>query len=250
MASIRYSQNIQNSILPQALRMRESLNDYFLIFRPKDIVSGDFYWHNRFEDTSVVAVVDCTGHGVPGSLLSAMGVMHLNRIINETGILDPADILAALDERMQAVFGRQGKGMAASEGMDVCLCAIEHWEHKVTFAGAKRPLYHASGDDLVQVNGDRKAIGDGRDRSFTNRVIECRPGDILYLMTDGFADQNDAEGRRYGSGRLRDFLKGIVHLDMAEQEQSLLEEMKRHQGHEEQRDDITLMGIRIGGRHE
>ncbi len=252
LSSIRYGERIQNAILPLTEKIRSSLSEHFILFKPRDIVSGDFYWFNQINGKTVLAVVDCTGHGVPGAFMSMLGNAFLNEIVLEHKILNPTLILKQLHLQVRSALKQEQERTKTQDGMDVCLCVLEKnsHKHKVLFAGAKRPLYiiKEGETDLTEIKGDRKSIG-GRQREeervFTAHELSLQSGDKVYLTTDGFADQQNVGNRRYGSGRLKTFLQRISILEMQEQEKVLAQELARHQGREEQRDDITVVGVKV-----
>ncbi len=254
-SSIRYAERIQQAILPLSERLKTVFPEHFVIFKPRDIVSGDFYWFNKIGRKVVIAVVDCTGHGVPGAFMSMIGNTLLNEIVNEQRITEPALILENLHKEVRFALKQENGQTDTRDGMDVCLCTLELEKKKIVFAGAKRPLYIVrnlksteDGFEFIEIKGDRKSIG-GRQkekkRSFSNHEIEVEHGDMIYLTSDGFVDQNDSEGKKYGSRRLKEFLKAHADLPMDKQREMLLVELERHQGKEDQRDDITVIGIRI-----
>ncbi|MBE9481724.1 MAG: SpoIIE family protein phosphatase, partial [Bacteroidetes bacterium] len=248
MSSIRYAQKIQQAILPVHEKMKEALTDYFVIFKPQAIVSGDFYWFSQIKDKMLVAVVDCTGHGVPGAFMSMIGNSLLNKIVNENKIFDPAVIMERLHNGVRAALKQEGEDVETQDGMDVCLCVLETKKKKITFTGARRPLYHIHNSELVEIKGDRKSIGGlqkEEKRTFTKNEIEVNPGDMIYMITDGFADQSNAQEKKYGSRRLKEYLQKNTKLGSSEQKEALLAELKTHQGDEVQRDDITVLGIKM-----
>ncbi len=252
MDSIRYARKIQRAMLPIKEKMAKELKDSFVIYEPKDIVSGDFYWFDVVEGQYFLAVADCTGHGVPGALLSMIGGMMLNEVVSEKHILDPAMALSHLHQGFRSILKQEIGEAETYDGMDMGLCRIDFRTGKITFAGAGRPLFYVKSLKLVEIKGDRKSIG-GRQkeekRFFTNHEIDIlgrKQGKImLYLTTDGFADQHDPQNQKYGSSRLKKFLRGNAHLSTAQQKAALLEELKGHRANEEQRDDITIIGIHI-----
>ncbi len=252
LSSIRYGERIQNAILPLAEKIRSSIPEHFIFFKPRDIVSGDFYWFNQLDGKTVLVVVDCTGHGVPGAFMSMIGNIVLNEIIIEQQITNPKKILERLHEEVRTALKQEQEEGVTQDGMDVCLCVLEKNSHKqeLLFAGAKRPLYIIKKGEieLIEIKGDRKSIG-GRQREknrvFTSHEIEVQKGDQLYLTTDGFADQQDSKNGRYGSRRLKTFLQSVAELEMKEQGEVLAREIAKHQGREEQRDDITVVGIKV-----
>lgn len=248
MSSIKYAERIQQAILPPNEKIANAFNEYFVIFKPKDIVSGDFYWFSQIQENIFIAVVDCTGHGVPGALLSIIGNTMLNKIVNENRVFDPASIIEHLHQSVRMILKQENKNAETTDGMDVCLCKVSKDIGKIIFAGAKRPLYHFTDSKLVEIKGDRKSVGGKQKenkRTFTNKSIDVQHGDIIYLTSDGFADQNNSEGKKYGSKRLKEFLQSNANLTLAKQKEILLSELHYHQGSEEQRDDITVIGIKI-----
>lgn len=251
-ASIQYAQKIQNAVLPDERRMEEVLGEqHFVFFRPKDIVSGDFYWCQRTDAGLFVAVVDCTGHGVPGAFMSLIGHNLLNQIVIEQGITDPGRILAELNQAVREALRQTAEGSESADGMDVCLCRI--LDSEVLYAGAKRPLYvlrpAATGYSLEEIKGDRQAIG-GRQRVdnpvFHTHSIETTPEMLLYLSSDGFVDQPDERRRPFDSGRFKRLLMEIAPKQMKAQNELLAEELDNFRGEAPARDDITVLGLRLG----
>ncbi len=265
--SITYARNIQNAIMPSKVEMNHFF-ETFLIYKPKDIVSGDFAWFSKIEKSEnhkaycFVAIVDCTGHGVPGAFMSMIGSRLLNEIVNEKRILDPAEVLELLNLGVQTAL-RQ-KDTDNNDGMDVCLCRLENVETPenldknkgedrkilVTFSGAKRPLfYFKEQDEIETIRGDRKSIGGVRSKrssiNFTNTELLLKKGDLLYLTTDGMIDQNGIDRKRFGSSRFIEVLAQMRHSDLEQQGKALEEALRQYQDKEEQRDDITVMGIRL-----
>lgn len=248
LSSIQYARRIQHAILPSDERLKSLIKDYFVLFNPRDIVSGDIYWFNQDRDLFFIAVVDCTGHGVPGALLSMIGNMKLNELISDWGISEPAQMLSHLHLGVRQALHQEKETSMTHDGMEVALCMIDIKQNKLSFAGAKRPLYYSKDSQFFEIKGDRKPIGGAqkeKDRQFTTHEIDIDPDIIIYLTTDGFADQNDVKNKKYGSKQLKQFLLEHAHLGMKQQKEALLEELKRHQGTEEQRDDITIIGIKL-----
>jgi serine phosphatase RsbU (regulator of sigma subunit) len=279
MDSMHFAQRIQYSLLPQDERIISALPEHFIIFKPKDIVSGDFYWFEQVEDKLFIAVVDCTGHGVPGALMATIGTTLLNKLVNEHQIYEPALILENLHKEIITAFKQKKKGMlhVDTAGMEVCLCMIEKDYpdsingNKIIFAGAHLPLYIVKSGaaaqtgkekeeaefEVVEIKGDRKSIGGlqlkeeaGKKRRFIQKEVHVHPGDMIYLTSDGFAHQNNSKDEKYGKKRLKDFLKGIAGLSMNEQKKKLVKELASHMDNENQRDDITLLGMRIPSKQD
>lgn len=258
-ASINYAQTIQQAILPTGRNMQEALDDFFVIYRPKDIVSGDFYWFAHIKakkegdvDKVFIAVADCTGHGVPGAFMSMIGNTLFNEIVNHDGIYQPARVLTLLNERTQIALKQNAKNSEGSnqDGMDVCLCLLErttHTQTKVTFSGAKRPLYVYKGSEFMELKGDRKCIGGFHKGvvGFSDNEFMLDNGSVLYLTTDGFADQNDPNRRKIGSRRLKKMLSDNAHLLMFRQKLALENVLDGHKQDSDQRDDITIVGIKL-----
>lgn len=247
-SSIQYAQNIQRAILPVKIQL-EDFFESFIIYKPKDIVSGDFYWFAQMQDNAFLAVVDCTGHGVPGAFMSMIGNSLLNEIVLEKKITEPAKILSLLNEKV--IESLRQKETENNDGMDVCLIAFNLKTKKITFSGAKRPLfiYKSKATQLDEIKGDRLSIG-GKKRlqeevTFKNHVVETKPGDTLYLSSDGLTDQNNVERKRFGSKRLKEIILKNISEPMTKQKDFIENELTNFQQNEEQRDDITLIGIKI-----
>ncbi len=256
-ASIRYAETIQQAILPD-VSLIDQCFESFLIFRPKDIVSGDFYWLSKSgsyksdKGSFFIAVIDCTGHGVPGAFMSMIGNSLLNEMVNERKIQNPDEILELLNKDIRKSL-RQDQ-TDNNDGMDLILCRFDKLNSdgmKLTFAGAKRPLYiiHKDNPELIKLKGDRKSIGgieDAKDKvRFKNHEVHLKKGDCLYLSTDGIIDQNGPDRRRFGSSRLESLLSDCYKLSIKEQEEVINKELSNFMQSEEQRDDITLLGLRI-----
>ena len=257
-ASIRYAETIQQAILPED----SLLNNYFesfLIFRPKDIVSGDFYWFSKLKNSSrsdmdslFVAVVDCTGHGVPGAFMSMIGNSLLNEMINERRIENPKEILSLLNDEIRKSL-RQDQ-TDNNDGMDLVLCRFDKFdknELKLVFAGAKRSIYimRKENHELLRLKGDRKSIGGIENKnkkvSFNNHEVLLSKGDCVYLSTDGIIDQNGPNRKRFGSKRFEEMIVDNYGLSIKEQSENINKEIDNYMQSEEQRDDITLLGLRI-----
>ena len=256
-ASITYAQNIQNAILPERAEMDKFFKS-FVIFRPKDIVSGDFYWFvhlpekDGFSEKVFIAAVDCTGHGVPGAFMSMIGNRLLKEIVLEQKVVSPKDILERLDVKVKEVLKQDRTDN--NDGMDLCMCRLENNRDNtftVKFSGAKRPLfYFKTGDSEVRaLHPDRRSIGGISKKrfktDFTNQEITLNTGDIIWLSTDGIVDQNDEKRKRLGTPRFVEVLNNISSKSLIEQREFLIQEIDKYQGSEEQRDDITVLGLKL-----
>lgn len=247
--SVRYAKTIQSAVLPTAEYLSQLFKDYFILFKPKDIVAGDFYWAGHHQNTKYIAAIDCTGHGVPGAFMSMIGSASFNYIINELKIDDPKEILERLHNRVRLALKQDTSNN--SDGMDLCLCKItrkEDGSFEVVFAGAKRPLYYFTKDGVLhQIEGSKKAIGghQRKNRKFENNTLQLEKDTILYLTTDGFMDQNNSKRKKIGKILFLKFLSGISNLPLKTQHEQLERFLALHQKEEPQRDDITIVGIKL-----
>jgi phosphoserine phosphatase RsbU/P len=242
--SINYAKRIQNAILQNEEQLRELFPESFLIYRPKDIVSGDFYWFGEVDEKKVIAAVDCTGHGVPGSMMSMVGNTLLNEIVKILKVTDPGEILNQLDKRIITEL-QKGINEQSYDGMDIALCVFDKNEKTISFAGAYRPLYCFRNGILEEYKGERKSIGDKKKIiQFKTQKINYEDGIVLYLFTDGLPDQNNVAGKKYSLARFKSFLQSIQKDKMSIQKEKIVSELDRHQQNEIQRDDITVIGIK------
>jgi ligand-binding sensor domain-containing protein/serine phosphatase RsbU (regulator of sigma subunit)/archaellum component FlaC len=260
--SIRYGKTIQQAMLPAKAQM-EKYFENFLLYRPKDIVSGDFYWFSLVE-THVraslqekpiifLAVVDCTGHGVPGAFMSMIGIRLLNDIVNEYGIHSPAKILNELDLSVRRALRQDSTDN--QDGMDVCLCRFQQVDNsgpwQLTYAGAKRPLIYFDSvyNEIKTIEGTRKSIGGfvskNRNIEFKEQTLEVNNGDCIYLASDGYADQCNPQKRKFTQKKLVQILKENATKSIPEQGRILESSLDDFQKGFEQRDDITVVGLRI-----
>ncbi|TAE74865.1 MAG: hypothetical protein EAZ85_03800 [Bacteroidetes bacterium] len=249
--SIRYAETIQQSILPPDDKIQQILREYFIISKPKDVVSGDFYWVAKIDKYKFVAVVDCTGHGVSGGLMTMIGHTLLNEIINQQHIYSPAQILNLLNEGLGNIIERQTENIAI--GMEVALCRFEQLEQSVqlVYAGAKRPLWivekRENELELIEITGTSESIGfaGSREKYYQNQELNLKIGSNIYLASDGYADQANPKKKRIGSTQLKELLRNSAYLSLADQKNMLEKTLNDHQQTATQRDDITLMGIKI-----
>jgi len=248
--SIRYARRIQESVLPAQENISKFLRDNFIIYLPKDIVSGDFYWYHKIEEKHIIIAVDCTGHGVPGAFMSIIGTYLLNNIILQNRILDPAEILKQLNRKIKITLKADPVDKTSSDGMDVALAIYDEKERTIEFAGAIRPAYFIINGELVQINGDNLPVtSDLRSlalNKFTKHTIKINEGDSVYLFTDGIIDQFGGDkGKKFLSKRFKNMLLEISHLSMEEQKNSILNKYYEWKGGFEQVDDILIMGFRF-----
>ncbi len=242
--SIRYAKRIQNAILPP----EDSLKNSFILFKPKDIVSGDFYWLTVDGSKQFIAAVDCTGHGVPGAFMSIIGYNSLNKIVKEYGFTDPADILDHLNDEVVNTLQKQAEDGEVKDGMDLSLIVHDMEKGELEYAGAYNPLYLIRNKKLMVTKGDRFAIGwtsSESGKKFTSHKIKLKKGDTTYIFSDGFADQFGGEkGKKFMIRNLKKLLLDIQDLSMKEQKIRLEETFENWRGNEEQIDDVIIIGTR------
>jgi serine phosphatase RsbU (regulator of sigma subunit) len=250
--SINYAKRIQGAILPSKQTVRELLPSSFILLKPKDIVSGDFYWIEKIAGNSekiLFAAVDCTGHGVPGAMVSVVGYNNLNRCVKEFSLSKPADILDKLNELVQETFDNSEDEVR--DGMDISLCMLDMENGILEYAGANNPLWIIRKDSangaIEEIKGNKQPIGKyAAHQPFTNHVIKLNKGDAIYIFSDGFADQFGGEkGKKFKYKSLQKLLLSIQHQTMPEQEQILLKTFIDWQNVLEQVDDVLIVGIRI-----
>ncbi len=246
--SIYSAKTIQTSMLPTASTMQQYLGDYFLIYEPKDIVSGDFYWITQKQNKIFVIVADCTGHGVPGAFMSLVGMNLLDEIINQKNIFSPDQIL---EEMHIGVYHRLQQDTGINkDGMDMCLCIMEKndtGQTQVQFAGAKRPFYFIQNGQLQRIQGSRKYIGgiSKESKNFEKHEFLLEKNTMLYLTSDGYADAPNEKREKFSSQRLEDLFIEIHQKDLNTQRKILVQTLETHKGVAKNRDDNTVLGIRI-----
>lgn len=251
--SITYAARIQAAILGDINQLEEELGNAFILFRPRDIVSGDFYWLKKItiEEKSykIFVVADCTGHGVPGAFMTVMGVDSLEEIVGHEKIWQPHEILYKLDQRITAATTqRQSTGRQIRDGMDIVILVFEEGTDKAYFAGAKNPLFHIRGNEHLLTKGSTSAIGGTakKVKSFAMHEITYQKGDVFYLYSDGFQDQfGGKDGMKYMSKLFREKLIEISNFPMSTQKAILDKEFLEWKGTQSQTDDVILAGIRM-----
>jgi len=245
--SIIYAKRIQDATLPDRNLVRNYLTNSFVLFKPKDIVSGDFYWIHKYGDEILFAVVDCTGHGVPGAFLSLIGHNSLNQIVNELKIYEPARILKELNRIVSKTLQNNLQETNIKDGMDMSICALNVKTNVLQFAGAFNPLYLVRNEQMEEIKGDKIAIGSGNNglSEFTNNVIQLKEGDCIYLFSDGYADQfGGPKGKKFKYSKFKELLVEIHKKDMNEQHDILNRMIDDWQGDLEQIDDVCVIGLR------
>ncbi|MDM8550464.1 response regulator [Desulfobacterales bacterium HSG2] len=261
--SIRYAERIQRSLLPNSDEVRAYLPDSFFLWMPRDIVGGDIYFAERFGDGIIVAVIDCTGHGVPGAFMSMIASSFIRRITTTFNCHDPAEILKQLNQVVKTSLQQDRKDAVSDDGLDAAVCFIEveggdesscplSAPSRVIFAGAKLPLFYVRNREVNVIKGDRQSIGYKRsdpDFEFTNHVIPVESGISFYLSTDGFWDQmrEDAGSRfgfrTFGRKRFKKLLAEISSLPFDMQQERLVEAFRTYKGEMRRQDDVTVAGF-------
>lgn len=239
---------IQATLLPPEEELRNSLPEHFILSKPCEIVSGDYYWVTQKDGKTVIAVADCTGHGVPGAFMSILGVAFLNEIINKTSILRANEILNQLSGMLIKSLHQTIDGNSTRDGMEMALCIIDYSRHKLQYCGAFRPLYLIRDDTLSEYKGTLMPVGiyELDEVSFTNTEIQFRPGDQIYIFSDGYDDQlGGGERKTFRSERFRKLLLEIHKLPMFDQKRILNDRIEEWKGLNEQIDDILVTGIRL-----
>lgn len=247
--SINYAKNIQNAVLPPFEFISKKLSDFFILFRPRDIVSGDFYWMSQKEDTVIVAAVDCTGHGVPGAFMSMLGVALLNEIVNQQENLESDVILNELRTNVIKSLRQTGKRGEANDGMDMALVVIDFKKQKLQYSGAHNHLYFIRNNDLEVYKADRIPISFNpytMDKVFSKHEITLEKGDSLYIFSDGLADQfGGPKNKKFGVKRFKETILLAQDKSMYEQKTLLEQKLDEWKGKKEQIDDILVIGIKF-----
>lgn len=249
-SSINYAERIQEAILPDNNILQEALPESFIMYKPRDVVSGDFPWFTRKGDDIYISAVDCTGHGVPGAMISVVGYFLLNNIVKYNVADTPGTILDHLDQGVTETFKQNLESSKIKDGMDVAFCKINLKTKVVEYAGAHRPMYLVRNGELEEIKGDRFPIGGGsayrNKTNFTNFVLNIQDGDTIYFFSDGLPDQfGGPKNRKFGPKKIKQFILDNAHLPMPEISQKLEDEYQEWKGDEKQFDDILLFGIRF-----
>ncbi|WP_170830016.1 tetratricopeptide repeat protein [Williamwhitmania taraxaci] len=248
MSSLEYAKTIQEAILPEDHVFSAIFRDYFILYQPKDVVSGDFYWTYKTNECTLFALADCTGHGVAGGFMSMIGNTLLNQIVVESEITDPALVLEKLNIMVREALKQDADSPHSHSGMDIAIVLYDKLEGTLTFSGAKRPLYMFKGNEFIKIAGDSRSIGGYQleaTRKFTLNKITLDEPTVVYLFSDGFSDQLNEDDRKFGVATLKSLLSEIYRLPMAKQKQRLLMAHQAHKGGREQIDDITMIGFAI-----
>jgi serine phosphatase RsbU (regulator of sigma subunit)/ligand-binding sensor domain-containing protein len=247
-SSIEYASRIQLAMLPMEGHFKANFEDYFIFFKPRDIVSGDFYWIGEDDKSIYFTVADCTGHGVPGAFMSTLGISTLNEIISNNRSLQANKVLNLLRNKTMKSLHQTGKEGEASDGMDISFCMLSKDRKKLQYAGAYNPLFIFQNGEFKEYKANRMPIGIyyGEEIPFTNYAISVEKGDTVYVFSDGYTDQfGGADGSKYKKSNLKKLLSEIYYRPLAEQRSILEAELAKWQGSMAQVDDITIIGVRI-----
>jgi serine phosphatase RsbU (regulator of sigma subunit) len=246
--SIHYASRIQKALMLPSEELEKILPSHFILNKPKDIVSGDYYWVSHKQDKLIIAVADCTGHGVPGAFMSIMGINFLNEIVNKSKTIKANEILNELRDKLIKSLGQTGQRDEARDGMEMALCVVDAKNRRLQYSGAFRPLYLLRKDELIMIKGDPMPIGiyNETELPFTNKEVPFSENDMIYLFTDGYVDQIGGLDRKtFKTIRFRTLLKEIHSKPLDEQQFILREEHEIWRSGHEQIDDIMILGIRL-----
>ncbi|MES2837900.1 MAG: two-component regulator propeller domain-containing protein [Bacteroidota bacterium] len=246
--SINYAKRIQEALLPAIEGIEKGFTQAFVLFKPKDIVSGDFYWFAARGNKRFIAACDCTGHGVPGAFMSMIGNNLLNQIILENKVEQPGEILKQLNNGIKFAFNRSENQSNRNDGMDISLCVFDVETNKLEYAGAQRPMYYVRNGVLEEIKGTKNPIGGITpiDFEYINNVFDTLPGDAVYMSSDGYADQFGGEnGKKFMTKRFKELILEIQQMSLEEQRHALDNNIMGWMGHHEQIDDVLVIGVKF-----
>ena len=245
--SIRYAKYIQDAMLPKNEVLQNLLKNYFIFFKPKDIVSGDFYWIKQYNNEVYLAAVDCTGHGVPGAFLSIQANNLLNIAFNADANKSPAAILNRLDKLVEQTLRNKVNDIEIREGMDLSICKINFDTNTIEYAGAFNSLYLVRDNKLIEYNADHIYIGNNdENQQYTNHIVKTEKNDMLYMFSDGYADQFGGDkGKKYKYKQMQQIIVKNNNASLPIQKELLEEEFEQWRGNIEQVDDVMIIGLKI-----
>ena len=245
--NVNYAKRIQSAILPDLNKVYDSFNDSFVLYLPKDIVSGDFYSLFKIENTSIIIAADCTGHGVTGAFLSVVGNSLLTQIINERKIIDPGKILDCLHDEMITMLNQ--RNTESTDGMDIAICSFDPENNLLRYAGANRPLWLIRSNELLVFNPNKFPVGGLQivhEENFNTHEIHLDKSDTFYIFSDGYADQFGGEfGKKLMTKKFKEILLSIQQMSMSEQKTFLAEYLKNWKTGFDQVDDVLVIGVRV-----
>jgi serine phosphatase RsbU (regulator of sigma subunit) len=246
--SINYAKRIQIALLTPEEYINELFEDYFVLYLPKDIVSGDFYWVRQINEYVVIVVADCTGHGVPGAFMSMLGIAFLNDIVQNQEITQTNQVLNRMRKQVKRSLKQTGRSDEAKDGMDMAVCAINTKTLTMQYAGAYNPVIIIRDDQIHEIKGDRMPVGIhiNEKASFTNHEFRLQKNDLVYLFSDGFADQMGGnKGNKLLMKNFKKLLLSNTDYSMYSQKERLLKTFKEWKRDHDQTDDVVVMGIRV-----
>ncbi len=247
--SIRYAKRIQEAILPPENVIKNHFPNSFIFSKPKDIVSGDFYWLNKKGDEIMFAAVDCTGHGVPGAFMSIVGSNILNQAVNESKVVTPAKFLDKLNKGVSETLNQTSEDTRLRDGMDIALCTINFKTMELQYAGAYNPLFIIRGKELIEIKADNIAIGsytETQQQNYTNHIIPLQKGDTIYIFSDGYADQfGGPDGKKFKQAQFKTMLMNLNGVSMEQQKIALERSIEEWRGVLQQVDDMLVIGVSV-----
>jgi|GEM_PF-3052701 len=247
MASLRYAKLIQRSLLPNTETLKSDIPDSFFLWIPRELVGGDIYFTEKFEDGTIIAVIDCTGHGVPGAFMTMIACSGMMRIVRDEGCHDPADILKLLNSMVKTTLGQNTGHALSDDGLDAAVCFVKPQDKALVFAGAKLPLICIRNKETDIIRGDRQSIGYKRSDlnfNYTEHTVRIEKGMSFYMASDGFADQlGGKENRRMGTRHFKNLLVKNSHLPFEKQQELLIQAFNEYKGDNERQDDVTVAGF-------
>jgi serine phosphatase RsbU (regulator of sigma subunit) len=247
-ASINYASRIQRAMLPDPAEIEGLSDNCFILYLPKDIISGDFYWFSKIGEKLIVVAADCTGHGVPGALMSMLGISFLEEIVNNREITESGDILNELRKEVERALHQKGFGDKAKDGMDISLCVIDKSQKTLQYSGAYNNMYLIRKGELQEYRADRMPIGISgfSENSFTTQNIPVLPNDTIYMFSDGYADQfGGPNSKKFKYATLKDLLLKIYKQPLPKQKEKLDKEFNDWKGNGSQIDDVMVIGLKL-----
>ena len=247
-ASLRYAQMIQHALMPNPAMLKERLKDFFILFLPRNIVSGDFYYAFFNKQKMCIAAGDCTGHGVPGALMSILGISFLNEILQSGINLNANRILNLMREKIMKALHQTGNCRETQDSIDIALCIIDSFNGKLQYAGANRPLIMIRNGALTELRPDKMTLGVAplKEASFTNNCIDTLPGDEFYMFSDGFSDQfGELTDKKFKYKHFKRIVHSLENLPMAHQKIHLESAFNEWKGNAQQVDDVLVIGFQL-----
>ncbi len=247
--SINYASRIQTALLPKDSDFQKIFKDYFILWKPREVVSGDFYWLRTIGNKTFLVAADCTGHGVPGAFMSLLGISFLNEIVNAKPYIEAKEILEELRQKVIKALGETGSDSQPKDGMDMALVIIDHDKETMEFSGANNPVYIIRNGELIELKAVRAPIGYYlKLRNFTTETLELEPGDTIYLFSDGFSDQfGGPDGHsKFTKKRFKQMFLELnsAEVPMSEQKKLIWEIFEKWKGTNRQIDDVMIIGVR------